>query len=202
MSLYYNLPVYKASYQLVNLLFISTSNFSREYKYTIGQEIKTEGFYLIKNIYLANKALNKVLYIEEARGNLELIRLLVRLMQDYNQLSKGTSQGISRVAHFIRSVSENYCKDCWTLKLDIKGYFMAMDRCIMFKKIESKLKTVKNVHFDVDLILHLIKKIIFNDPTKNCRVKGKRENWAGLPKSKSLFFAGKDKGFPIGNLTS
>jgi len=55
---------------------------------------------------------------------------------------------------------------------------------------------------DKDLILYLIKKIVFNDPTKNCQVKGKREDWVGLPKSKSLFFAKKDKGFPIGNLTS
>ena len=118
------------------------------------------------------------------------------------RLGKGTSLGIKRVAHFIRSESENYQKDCWVLKLDIKGYFMSMDRNILYKKILEKLKAQKRTNFDLDLILYLIHEVIFNDPTKNCQIKGPRENWAGLARSKSLFFAAKDKGFPIGNLTS
>ena len=118
------------------------------------------------------------------------------------RVGKGTSQGIRRVDHFIRSCSENYQKDCWILKLDIQGYFMAMDRNILYKKIERGLKAAKNAAFDVDLMLWLIRAVVFHDPTKNCRVKGNREDWVGLPKSKSLFFAAEGKGFPIGNLTS
>jgi hypothetical protein len=87
MALYYNLPVYKASYKLVFMLFRSSSSFSREYKYTVGQELKDGGLFLIKNIYRANKASDKTIYIAEARENLEAIRLFVRLMQDFNQLS-------------------------------------------------------------------------------------------------------------------
>jgi len=108
--------------------------------------------------------------------------------------NKGTSYGIKRVNHFIRSCSENYKKDCYILKLDIKGYFMGIDKNILYKKIERNIND--------DFILQLIKKIIFYDPTKKCIIKGRKENWFGLPKSKSLFFAGKDKGLPIGNLTS
>ncbi len=48
----------------------------------------------------------------------------------------------------------------------------------------------------------MIGRIVFYDPTKNCRINGKREDWVGLPKSKSLFFAKKNCGLPIGNLTS
>jgi len=118
------------------------------------------------------------------------------------RIGKGTSEGIRRVDHFIRSCSENYQKDCFILKLDIEGYFMAMDRNILYKKIESKLRTIKNTDFDVDLILYLIYTVIFNDPTKNCHVKGARGDWVGLPKSKSLFFSKPGRGFPIGNLTS
>ena len=115
---------------------------------------------------------------------------------------KGTSEGIKRVDHFMRSCSENYQKDCWILKLDIKGYFMAMDRNILYKKLERKLSGIKNADFDLNLTLYLIRTVVFHDPTKNCRIKGRREDWVGLPKSKSLFFAEKEKGFPIGNLTS
>ena len=118
------------------------------------------------------------------------------------RLGKGTSYGIERIDHFIRSCSENYRKDCWILKLDIQGYFMAMDRNILYRKVESVLKVVRNPGFDLDLLLYLIRKVVFNDPTKNCRVKGCREDWNGLPKTKSLFYAGEGKGFPIGNLTS
>lgn len=102
MALYYNLPIYKASYRLVALLFVSSSNFSREYKYTTGQELKSEGMLLIKNIYRANKAVDKIAYIGGARENLELIRLLLRLMQDFNQLSLKkfveTNQAIEEVS--------------------------------------------------------------------------------------------------------
>lgn len=113
MALYYNLPVYKASYKLMDKLFISSSNFSREYKYTVGQELKVEGYSLIKNIYQANKAVDKVVCIGEAREHLELIRLLVRLMQDFNQLSLKIfveiNQAIESVSKQLTSW-EKYCK--------------------------------------------------------------------------------------------
>lgn len=40
---------------------------------------------------------------------------------------KGTLFGIERLEHHIRSCSENHHKECWVLKLDIKGYFMCAD---------------------------------------------------------------------------
>jgi hypothetical protein len=113
MALYYNLPVYQASYKLTDKLFVISAGFSREYKYTVGQELKTEGYGLIKNIYRANKAIEKILYIEMARENLELIRLLIRLMQNFNQLSLKIFVEINQV---IENVSkqltawEKYCK--------------------------------------------------------------------------------------------
>jgi len=50
--------------------------------------------------------------------------------------------------------------------------------------------------------LHYAKKIIFNEPTKNCIIKGKKTNWDGLPNNKSLFHSPPNCGLPIGNLTS
>jgi len=119
------------------------------------------------------------------------------------RVGKGTSYGIRRVDHFIRSCSENYSRDCYVLQLDIKGYFMSMDRSLLFDKVEKVVRRYRErVDIDVDFLLPLIRQVIFHDSTKNCRMRGKREDWAGLPKSKSLFFAGTDKGLPIGNLTS
>ncbi len=38
MALYYELPVYKNTYQLILKIFECTRDFSRQYKYTLGQE--------------------------------------------------------------------------------------------------------------------------------------------------------------------
>jgi hypothetical protein len=87
MTLYYNLPVFKSSYTLVNRLFECSTHFAREYKYTVGQQLKDEGAMLIKNIYRANSASDKTIAIREARENVEMIRLFLRIMQDFNQVS-------------------------------------------------------------------------------------------------------------------
>ncbi len=86
MALYYNLPVYKASYGLTQRIFLEVENFSREYKYTTGQEMKNEAMLLIKNIYRANREIEKIPHIQQARESLEMIRLQLRLTQDFGQL--------------------------------------------------------------------------------------------------------------------
>lgn len=85
--IYYELPVYKASYQLLKMVFGVSSKFAREHKYTTGQELKKECTALIKNIYRANKVVDKTVAINEARENVEIIRLYVRIMHDFNQLN-------------------------------------------------------------------------------------------------------------------
>ncbi|MDD3793413.1 MAG: reverse transcriptase domain-containing protein [Candidatus Gracilibacteria bacterium] len=116
---------------------------------------------------------------------------------------KGTSFGVERIERFIRSCSENYTENCYILKLDISGYFMSIDKDILFEKIENILSNKKDLlKIDYNFILYLIKEIIYNDPTKNSIFKGKRSDYIGLPKNKSLFFAKQNSGLPIGNLTS
>lgn len=116
---------------------------------------------------------------------------------------KGTSCGIKRLDHFIRSCSRNYSQDCYILKMDIEGYFMRMDRSLLYQKVTGILNRCRDTaDFDMDLILYLVQKVIFHDPVKHCVIKGKKSDWEGLPESKSLFFAGEGRGLPIGNLTS
>jgi hypothetical protein len=59
MATYDNLPVYKASYDLLLALFQVTKNFSREYKYTVGQELKQEAVKMIIMIFHANCAMGR-----------------------------------------------------------------------------------------------------------------------------------------------
>jgi hypothetical protein len=116
---------------------------------------------------------------------------------------KGTHYGIKRIDHFIRSCSQNYSHDCYILKLDIKGYFMAMNRKLLFDKVKTVLSANRSkIAFDLQIILYLICKTIFNDPTQKCIIKGISSDWHGLPQTKSLFHAKPGCGLPIGNLTS
>lgn len=101
------------------------------------------------------------------------------------RVGKGTSYGIKRLDHFIRSCSRNYTRDCYILKLDIKGYFMSIDRSILYQKVEKVVNRFREIaDFDVNLILYLIRQVIFHDSTKHCRLKGKKEDWKELPRSK------------------
>ena len=115
--------------------------------------------------------------------------------------AKGTHFGIGRVDGFIRKCSKNYTQDCYVLKLDIKGFFMHINKTILYTKIET-LFTSKYNGADKQLYLKLCKIILFNEPVNNAIVKGNLSNWDNLPKDKSLFAAKPGYGLPIGNLTS
>lgn len=117
---------------------------------------------------------------------------------------KGTLFGVHRLEHFIRSCTNNYNRvDGFILKLDIQGYFMSIDRALLYEKVMKGLKTPGNQNvLDLNLMEFLISKVIFNDPTQGCRIRGRKSDWRGLPPSKSLFYAMPGKGLPIGNLTS
>ena len=53
-----------------------------------------------------------------------------------------------------------------------------------------------------ELVPELCSKIIFNDPAKNCIIKGSKEDWNGLLDNKSLFHSPPGCGLPISNLSS
>jgi four helix bundle protein len=84
MALFSELPVYKLGYNLLIQIYTRTAVFTREYKYTLGERLKNESTDLLTNIYKANKSKkeNRVQYIELARQNVELIRLLLRVSKD------------------------------------------------------------------------------------------------------------------------
>ncbi len=117
------------------------------------------------------------------------------------RVGKGTHLGIKRIDKFIRKCSKNYTTDCYVLKLDILAFFMHINKNMLFQKLEKFINKKYNKP-DKTLILHLCKQIIYNEPTKNCIIKGKRTNWDNFPNTKSLFHAKENTGLPIGNLTS
>jgi len=87
MALYYDLPVFKDVYKLILLIFEYTKDFPKEYKYTLGQDLKRDGINLVRSIYRANKAKNKVEYLEQFLDDFELLKLEIRLCTDMKIVS-------------------------------------------------------------------------------------------------------------------
>jgi hypothetical protein len=91
MATYDNLPVYKESYLLLVELFRFTKNFTREYKYTLGESIKNETVTMITHIYRANCVKEgRIVHITSARESVELVRLFIRLLHDLHQVDLDT----------------------------------------------------------------------------------------------------------------
>jgi retron-type reverse transcriptase len=114
---------------------------------------------------------------------------------------KGTHFGIRRVQRFIRRCSAGSSRDAYILKLDIRGFFMSIDRELLFRRLTQFLRQ-RYSEPDNESVLELCRKTILHDPTSNCRIRGAREAWNGLPPDKSLFYTAPGCGLPIGNLTS
>ena len=51
------------------------------------------------------------------------------------RIGKWTHFGVERIQHFIKSCSQDYTNTCWILKLDIKWFFMHIDKNIFYKNI-------------------------------------------------------------------
>lgn len=118
---------------------------------------------------------------------------------------KGTLFGVNKCYEHIKDASYNYTRDCYVVKCDLKSFFMTINKDELFKKLSNFIKKhyIKpfNTNITSDFIIYLIGKIIYNQPQKNCIVKGKNL-WRILPPEKSLFNCDLKHGLPIGNLSS
>lgn len=117
------------------------------------------------------------------------------------RVGKGTHFGIERLRHFMASSTDNWKNEAWCLKLDIRGFFMSIDRTVLWKKLRDYLLAVYP-HENLPIIMYLLENILFTDPTQECRFCSPSYKWNNLDPSKSLFTAEKGFGLPIGNLTS
>jgi retron-type reverse transcriptase len=117
------------------------------------------------------------------------------------RVGKGTHFGIQRVDSFIRQCSQQYSRDCYVLKLDIKDFFMHINKSLLYQQLETFIEQ-KYMASDKELLLDLCEKIIFYEPTQQCIIKSKLSVWRGLPPDKSWFHSAPLCGLPIGNLSS
>lgn len=82
MTLVYDLPVYKDTYDLLIKVFDAVKHYRREYKYNLGDKIKQEVLDVMMCIYRSNVSQQKASYLQTAREHLEILKILLRLSKD------------------------------------------------------------------------------------------------------------------------
>ena len=109
---------------------------------------------------------------------------------------KGTLYG----ARYVRQAMDELGGDAWYVKCDVSGFFMAIDRGILFREIERIMRKYWK-DGPLDWWLWLVRTVVMHRPEQNCEIRGNARLWEGLPEDKSLFCSD-GIGLPIGNLTS
>ena len=141
-------------------------------------------------------------------------------------IGRGTHYGINRLRQHIRQESQNWTQPCYAMNLDIRGYFMHINRERLLKiatasltkmathkvglsddvMIPSGVILTKHTTWadirDMSLILWLTEQIIMLDPMEDCIIVGDESDWDGIDHAKCMRYVAPGLGLPIGNLTS
>lgn len=107
---------------------------------------------------------------------------------------RGTHDGLRRVSQFSRSITNEWTRPAYFLKADVANFFKTIDKPILLDLVRP--------HVTEEWVWNLIKQIVLHDPRSNFVMRSPQSLFDKVPPHKSLFNAGKNKGLPIGNLTS
>lgn len=113
----------------------------------------------------------------------------------------GTKTAVAQVQQGMLRVSDNLQREAWIYKGDIVGFFMNINKAILWDMLK-RLIEMKYVGTDKDILLYLVRVTVFHHPEKCCVIQSPVEMWKEIRADKSLFFIDDDLGEPIGNLTT
>ena len=139
---------------------------------------------------------------------------------------RGTHYGIARIRQHIREASLNWTQPCYAMSLDIRGYFMHINRAKLLQIATASIQKMsahcvglsEDVSIpsgviltetttwaeirDIDFLLWMTEQIVMLDPMENCIIVGDLSDWDDIDHAKCMRFVKKGLGLPIGNLTS
>ena len=96
-AIYSELPVYRDSYRLLLEIYKVTNTFSREYKFSLGQDMRRDTLSLFRNLYRANKNQDKREFLDAFLDDFELLKLQIRVCLDLKLLSYNNKNNNNRV---------------------------------------------------------------------------------------------------------
>ena len=139
---------------------------------------------------------------------------------------RGTLYGVNRLRQHIRQASLNWQERAYAMSLDIRGYFMHINRDKLLRIATGSMKkmathkvgltdevqipsdvllTPATIWADIrdfDFLLWLTEQIVMLDPMENCIIVGDESDWDDIDHAKCMRFVEKGLALPIGNLTS
>lgn len=108
--------------------------------------------------------------------------------------NRGMHDGLKRVASFSRSITTNWTKPAYVMKVDVANFFNSIDHYILLDLLKS--------HMHEQWLVDLIDQLTLHDPRPDVVMRSPSQLFALVPRHKSYLHAPKGKGLPIGNLTS
>lgn len=108
--------------------------------------------------------------------------------------ARGVHDGMRRVSGFARSITRNWTRPAYALKIDVANFFNSIDKNRLLPLIER--------HVPEDWLQHLVRQVLFHDPRQNAVFRSSKALFDSVPRHKSLLRSPDGKGLPIGNLTS
>ena len=139
---------------------------------------------------------------------------------------RGTLYGVNRLRQHIRQASLNWQERAYAMSLDIRGYFMHINREKLLRIATGSIRKMATHKVgltdevpipsgvlltptttwaeirDMDFLLWLTEQIAMLDPMENCIIVGDESDWDGIDHAKCMRFVEKGLALPIGNLTS
>lgn len=89
MALHTNLPIYKVSYDLLNVITDLSKNMPRDFKASIGGKLRDECVEIVVLIFRANVSKDKTQHLGKLIERLQVAELLLRLSRDKRLISTG-----------------------------------------------------------------------------------------------------------------
>ena len=106
---------------------------------------------------------------------------------------RGTHKAVARMEHMARSLTRNWQRPGYVLKMDVANFFVSIDRQILDGLLAR--------HIHESWWMALCRTVLHHDPTQGAVLQSPDWLMRRVPPHKSLFHAG-GKGLPIGNLSS
>ena len=97
MSRYLHLPIFQKAYDLNLEIYKTTPNFPREYKYTLGQNIKEIAGNFLDGIVAANSEEDKSKYFPAMKTQVEQLRIKLRLGYDLKIINSRRLEFLNRL---------------------------------------------------------------------------------------------------------
>jgi len=107
---------------------------------------------------------------------------------------KGTHRAVARMEHFSRSVTDNFSKPAFVLKMDVANFFVSINRLV--------LDDLMTPHIPEPWWLALMRTILHRNPVADAVVASRPNMMRKVPRHKSLFHAPENTGLAIGSLNS